>query len=80
LEFAKTESTVTIVMVEWKFHTKYRTEPLTDKTIREWYKKFQQTGCLCAVKRTGQPEPSAKTVERAQSVSFRVKKFAQNLD
>jgi len=26
----------------------YRTEPPTDKTIREWYMKFQQSGCLCA--------------------------------
>jgi len=32
----------------------YHTEPPTDKTIREWYIKFQQGGCLCAAKRTGQ--------------------------
>ena len=31
----------------------YHTEPPTDKTIREWYMKFQQSGCLCAAKRTG---------------------------
>jgi len=30
----------------------YHTEPPTDKTIREWYMKFQQSGCLCAAKRT----------------------------
>ena len=35
----------------------YRTEPPTDKTIREWYMKFQQSGCLCAAKRRGRPGP-----------------------
>ena len=33
----------------------YRTEPPTDKTIRERYMKFQQIGCLCAAKRRGRP-------------------------
>ena len=37
------------------------TEPPTDKTIREWYMKFQQSGCLCAAKRTGRPGPWAQT-------------------
>ena len=35
----------------------YCTEPPTDKTIREWYMKFQQSGCLCAGKRRGWPGP-----------------------
>ena len=52
LEFAKTES---IVTVQRRFRTRYRTEPTTDKTIREWYMKFQQSGCLCAAKRRGRP-------------------------
>ena len=50
LEFAKTES---IVTVQRRFRIMYHTEPLTDKTISEWYMKFQQSGCLCAAKRTG---------------------------
>jgi len=37
----------------------YRTEPPTDKTIREWHMKFQQSGCLCAAKRRGRPGPVA---------------------
>ena len=41
----------------------YRTEPPTDKTIREWYMKFQQSGCLCAAKRRGRPGPSAVTID-----------------
>ena len=50
LEFAKTES---IVTVQRRFRIMYHTEPHTDKKIREWYMKFQQSGCLCAAKRTG---------------------------
>jgi hypothetical protein len=37
-----------IVTVQRKFRTKYHTGPPTDKTIREWYKKFQQSGRLWA--------------------------------
>ena len=40
----------------------HHTEPPTDKTIREWYMKFQQSGCLCAAKRTGRPGPNAYVV------------------
>jgi hypothetical protein len=61
LEFAKNKS---VVMVQWRFWTKYHTEPPKDKTIHERYKKFQQSGCLWAVTRTGPPRPSAETVER----------------
>ena len=33
--------------------------------------KFQQCGCLCAVKRTGRPGPSAETVEHVQETFVR---------
>ena len=33
----------------------YHTEPPMDKTIHEWYMKFQQSGCLCTAKWTGWP-------------------------
>jgi len=49
----------------------YHIEPPTDKTIREWYMKFQQSGCLCAAKRTGRPVPSAETVERVRETFVR---------
>ena len=68
LEFAKTES---IVTVQRRFQTMYRTEPPTDKTIREWYMKFQQSGCLCAAKRRGRPGPSAETVELVRQTFVR---------
>jgi hypothetical protein len=57
--------------VQRRFWTKYHTEPHMDKTICEWYKKFQQSGCLCAAKWAGQPRPSAKTVEHVQETSVR---------
>jgi len=68
LEFAKTES---IVTVQRRFRIMYHTELLTYKTIREWYMKFQQSGCLCAEKRTGRPGPSAETVERVRETFVR---------
>ena len=49
----------------------YRTEPPTDKTIRERYMKSQQIGCLCAAKPRGRPGPSAETVERVRETFVR---------
>jgi len=60
------------VTVQRRFRIMYHTEPPTDKTIREWYMKFQQSGCLCAAKRTGRrPGPSAETVERVRETFVR---------
>jgi hypothetical protein len=50
LQFPKTQS---IVTVQRGFRTQYRTEPPTDKTVRDWYRKCEETGCLCVAKRTG---------------------------
>ena len=68
LKFAKTES---ILTVQRRFRIMYHTEPPTDKTIREWYTKVQQSSCLCAAKRTGRPGLSAETVERVQETFVR---------
>jgi hypothetical protein len=61
MQLAKTES---ITTVQCGFRTKYHTEPPTDKTIREWYRKFEGTGLLCSAKRTGRPGSSRETVDR----------------
>jgi len=68
LEFGKTES---ILTVQRRFRIMYPTEPPTDKTIREWYMKFQQSGCLCAAKGRGRPGPSAETVEHVRETFVR---------
>ena len=46
LEFAKTES---IVTVQRRFQIMYHTEPPTDKTIREWYMNFSRVAA-CALR------------------------------
>jgi hypothetical protein len=56
LEFAKTEP---IVTVQRRFRTKYHIKSPTDKTIRERYKQFQQSVCLCTARRTGRPRLSS---------------------
>jgi transposase len=63
LQLAKTES---IITVQRGFRIKYHTEPPTNKTITEWYKKFEETGCLCSAKRTGRPGPSPETVDHVR--------------
>ena len=57
LEFAKTES---IVTVQRRFRIMYHTEPPTDKTIREWYMNSSRVAACAlrneqAVRAYGQP-------------------------
>jgi hypothetical protein len=73
-EFAKTES---ILTVQRRFRTENYTEPPTDKTIREWYKKFQRSGYLCAEKRTGRPRLS-NVCAKLLSGALRSQHIAQN--
>jgi hypothetical protein len=49
----------------------YHTEPPTNKTISQRYKKFQHSGCLCTVKRTGRLGVSAETVEGVREMLVR---------
>ena len=58
-------------MVQRRFRIMYHTEPPTDKTIREWYMKFHQSGCLFAAKRSGRSGPSAEIVERVREAFVR---------
>jgi len=58
----------------------YHTEPPTDKTIREWYMKFQQSGCLCAAKQTRHPGPwlrLSSVCEKRLSGALRSQQLAQ---
>jgi hypothetical protein len=66
LQFAKAQS---IVTVQRGFRTKYPTEPPTDKTVRDWYRKFEETGYLCVARRTGRPGPSPGTVDLVRGLT-----------
>ena len=52
LEYHTSKSVVT---VQRAFRAKHAKDPLTDKTIRAWYKQFTETGCLCKQKSSGRP-------------------------
>jgi len=47
LEYHKNKSVVT---VQRAFRAKHTKDLPTDKTIRAWYEKFTETGCLCKQK------------------------------
>jgi hypothetical protein len=47
LEYHTSKSVVT---VQRAFRAKYAKGSPTDKNIREWYKQFTETGCLCKQK------------------------------
>jgi hypothetical protein len=63
-----------------RFWTMYRTEPPMDKTIHEWYMKFQQSDCLCVVKWPGQPGPLAETVEHMREMFVRSPQKSPRVD
>jgi hypothetical protein len=55
--------TQSIVTVQRGFRIKFRIEPPTDKTVRNWFRKFEETGCLGVAKRTGRQGPSPGSVD-----------------
>jgi len=61
LENHKSKSVVT---VQRAFRAKYAKDPPTDKTIRAWYKQFNENGCLCKQKSSGRPLTAEDDVER----------------
>jgi len=61
LEYHMSKSVVT---VQCAFRAK---DPLTDKTIRAWYKQFTETGCVCKQKSSGRPLTAEDDVERVRA-------------
>jgi hypothetical protein len=61
LEYHTSKSVITVQSV---FRAKYANDPPTDKTIRAWYKRFTETGCLCKQKSSGRPLTAEDDVER----------------
>ena len=51
LQFAKTES---VIRVQCVFRIQFHCNPPSDN-IHRWYHQFEDTGCLCKGKNSGQP-------------------------
>ena len=63
LRFNKCESAIT---VQRDFRRTYGTEAPTAQSIRRWHQTFQESGCLCAQKRSGRPRTSDENIERVR--------------
>jgi len=52
-----------VATLQRAFGAKYAKDPPTEKTIREWYKQFTETGCLCKQKSGDRPLTAEDEVE-----------------
>ncbi|KAJ4435319.1 hypothetical protein ANN_17929 [Periplaneta americana] len=50
--------------VQRRFRDTFHKNAPADKTICQWYQKFENTGCLCTPKRPGRPGSSEETVDQ----------------
>jgi len=62
LRFNKCESVITVR----DFRRTYGTDAPTAQSIRRWHQTFQDSGCLCAQKRSGRPRTSDENIERVR--------------
>jgi len=62
-EFIKTESATA---VHRAFRLPFKIQPPTRKNICRWNHQFEQIGCLCKGKSSGQPGVSEENVKRIQ--------------
>ena len=51
------------VSVQRKFRNEYRRDPPNVKTIKDWYKKFIETGSVADRTRSGRPSVSDASVD-----------------
>jgi hypothetical protein len=63
LEFHSTKSVIT---VQREFRRKFKKDPPTANSIRKWYQKSVDTGCICKGKTSGRPSTSGETVDRVR--------------
>ena len=61
LEYARNSS---VVNVQRRFRAEFQKAAPVFNSIKKWYAKFQDEGCLCIAPRPGRPEPSEETVNR----------------
>jgi hypothetical protein len=77
LWFAESKSVVT---VQRNFRRVYRKDAPTDKSIREWYQQFQETGSVVKGQSPGKPSTSKDDTERIQVVFQRSpKRFVRHV-
>jgi hypothetical protein len=60
-----------VVSVQRHFRTKFWTDTPSGKLVLEWYLQFQDTGCICKQKLTGQPSTEEEAVERVRTSFIR---------
>nr|XP_053652252.1 cilia- and flagella-associated protein 251-like isoform X1 [Cherax quadricarinatus] len=68
LQYGRTES---VIAVQRAFLRRFGIDPPMPKSIRRWYRQFEETGCLCKGKSTGRPRTSEENVRRIQESFLR---------
>jgi hypothetical protein len=68
LDYAQCKSVTT---VQRNFRRRFGKDPPTRKTIHDWYRKFETTGCLCKGKSPGRPPVSEENVKRIRQAQRR---------
>jgi transposase len=63
LSFFETKS---VIKIQCRYRTQYGKDPPSDKAIRRWLKKFQETGSVLQRKGAGRPSTSQEEVDRIQ--------------
>ena len=69
LEYARTSSVVT---VQRRFRAEFQMAAPVFNSIKKWYVKFRDEGCLCAAPRPGRPGPSEETVNHIRDAYQRI--------
>jgi hypothetical protein len=68
LDYAQCQSVTT---VQRNFRRRFGKDPPTRKSIYDWHRKFETTGCLCKKKSPGRPPVSEENVQRIRQAFLR---------
>jgi transposase len=71
LDYAQCKSVTT---VQRNFRRRFGKDPPTRKSIYNWHRKFETTGCLCKGKSPGRPCISEENVQRIRRAFLRIPK------
>jgi hypothetical protein len=61
LRFAKSES---VIIVQREFRKQFQSNPPGKTNILQWYRQFQENGCICKGESPGRPRISEENVNR----------------